>query len=145
MEIHMATRGATIFSHFVATRGPTSGQRDRKANQFGTVTQKVYRSSLNWIAWLLFSDNGRKPPFLAILWALECRNFANVGQKHESLLHTHPGNAYTKFELNWMISLPDNGLKPRRDGRTDGQMDGRSPFLCPFPTSSAGTITELQN
>ena len=41
-------------------------------------------------------------------------------------LNTHLTNAYAKFEIIWMITFPDNGQKPRTNGRSDGHTDGRT-------------------
>ena len=40
-----------------------------------------------------FSDNGRKPPFLVILWSQGGRNLANVAKKQINYEHSH--NKYT--------------------------------------------------
>ena len=42
--------------------------------------------------------------------------------KKESVLNTHPTNAYTKFETNWVIPFPDDGQKPWMEGHMDTQM-----------------------
>ena len=44
-------RKNTIFSQFLANRGPKIGQSGSKANQLWTVIQLVYTSSFKWTEW----------------------------------------------------------------------------------------------
>ena len=99
------------FQSFCGHQGVKFGQRGPKANQFQTLTQLVYTASLNWIAWMLFLDNGRKPPFSVILWPLESTKIWQTRPKNEWILNIHLISVHTKFELDCMNAFSDNGRK----------------------------------
>ena len=76
-----------------------------------------------------FWDNDRKPPFWPIFSHFLATRGPKLRQRHpksESVLNTRQTNAYIKFEMNWVMTFPDNGRKSQRDGRTDGWMHGRT-------------------
>ena len=89
----------TIFSHFVATKGPKFGQHapkrinsEHSSHKFeldcvNTFSDNGQKPPFSFILWSLegqISDNGRKPPYSVILWPLEGQNLANVAQKRIS-------------------------------------------------------------
>ena len=73
------------------------------------IIQQVYYTSLNPL-WPIVSL------FLATFFFR-----AKIGPSptNDSVLNAHPTNAYTKFEVNWVIAFPEYGWKPRMDGQTD--------------------------
>ena len=56
-------------------------------------------------------------PLSVIFWPPEGQNWANVAQKQINSQHS-PNKCIIKFEINWEITFPDYGQKPRTDGRT---------------------------
>ena len=138
-----------ILSYFLTTRGLEFDQCRPKANHFRndsilgdigqwTFTQQVYTKSLNWIVWTLFQIMVGNHHFDQFPVFLATRG-PKLGQrrpKSESVLNTHPTNAYTEFEFN----LSDY-YSGKLSEIPDGRMHGCSPFLCPLLTLSARTIT----
>ena len=55
-------------------------------------------------------------------------NFEDHFGLHASVLNTQPTNAYTKFEMNWVIIFPDNAWKPRMGERTHGRTDAHRSY-----------------
>ena len=69
-----------------------------------------------------------------MIWVLACNDMYRYNERHspksESVLNTHPTNAYTKFEINWVITFPDKGRKRRKDGKTDDRwMDAHHSYV----------------
>ena len=87
-------------SHFVGTTGPKFGQYGSKANQFWTFTQSVYTAHLNWIAWILFQNNGRKPQFSSHFVGTTGPKFGQHGSKANQFW-TFTQSVYTA-RLNWI-------------------------------------------
>ena len=119
----------SFFDHQRAKIGPTFPKSETFLNTHPTCAH--HKFELDCVN--TFSDNGWKPPFWHIFnHFLSTRGPIKIGPtspKSESVLNTDPTNAYTKFEMNWAITFPDNGRKSRTDRRTNTRTDPHHSYV----------------
>ena len=96
----------------------------------------------SWIVWIVFSGNGRQPPFSAIWWPLRCQIWP-TWPKNESILNSHPKNV--QFELDCVNTFSYNGRKTHfhpllsnvcsLEGQNWANVTQNQTFLNTHPTS----------